>query len=167
MFYQTTQYTCLIAFPTYLGVVVLAPALIVSLFGKQWIPATTVMQILAFEGIVLSVSLFHKSVFISMGFPRLAVKINLVNAIANVIACAIGVRWGINAVAVAYVVSSYLVFPVSQWTVNRSIDIESMTYLRQFVTPLLSSAIMVGTIAIARSNSSITLLIFSVASEVL
>ena len=136
------------AFPIYLGVSVLAPELIVSLFGKQWIPATTAMQILAFEGIVLSASLFHKSVFVSMGKPALAVKINIVNAIANVIACLIAVRWGINTVAVAYVVSSYLVFPVSQSTVNILIDIETMPYLRQFVTPLLSSAIMVGAIAI-------------------
>ena len=150
LFYKTTQFTSLIAFPTYLGVVIFAPELIVTLFGKQWIPATVPMQILAFEGIILAVSLFHKSVFISMGKPSWTVRISLLNATANLIACLIAVRWGIIAVAIAYVISSYLVFPVSQWAVNRLIKVELMAYLRQFVTPLFSSAIMVGAIAIAK-----------------
>ena len=150
LFYKTTQFTSLIAFPTYLGVVVFAPELIVTLFGKQWIPAIEPMQILALEGILLAISLFHKSVFISMGKPSWTVKVSLINATANLIACLIAVRWGIVAVALAYVISSYLVFPVSQWAVNRLIKIELMTYLRQFATPLVSSTIMVGAIVIVK-----------------
>lgn len=156
LFYQTTQFTSLIAFPTFLGVVVLAPELILTLFGKQWIPATEVMQILAVEGILLAVSLFHKSVFISMGKPSWIVKISLFNATANIVACSIAVRWGIIAVALAYVISSYLVFPLSQWAVNRLIKVESRTYLRQFATPLISSMVMVGAIVVAKNLLSDT-----------
>ncbi|MDJ0592820.1 MAG: lipopolysaccharide biosynthesis protein [Pleurocapsa sp. MO_226.B13] len=150
LFYQTTQFTSLIAFPTYLGVVVFAPELIVNLFGKQWIPATGAMQILAFEGIVLSVSIFHKSVFVSMGKPSWNLKVVLLNATINLVACLIAVKWGIIAVAIAYVTSSYLVFPISQWAVNKLIRIEITTYLKQFVTPLTSSAIMAGVILLAK-----------------
>ena len=152
LLYQITQYTCLIAFPTYLGAAILAPELIVSLFGEQWIRAIVPMQILALEGIVLSVALFHKSAFVSMGKPVLAVRIDSINATANIIACFIAVRWGINAVAVAFVVSSYLMFPISQWTVNKLIKLDLISYLRQLVTPLLSSAIMIGAIAIAKRS---------------
>lgn len=146
LFYQTTQFTSLIAFPTYLGVVVFAPELIVSLFGEKWIPATVAMQILALEGIVLSISLFHKSVFMSVGKPAWTVRISILNATANLIACLIAVRSGIVAVALAYVISSYLVFPVSQWAVNKLIKIELTSYLKQFVTPMVSSAIMIAAI---------------------
>ncbi|MGF1591277.1 MAG: lipopolysaccharide biosynthesis protein [Pleurocapsa sp.] len=146
LFYQTTQFTSLIAFPTYLGVVVFAPELIVSLFGEKWIPATVAMQILAVEGIVLSVSLFNKSVFMSMGKPSWTVKISILNATANLIACLIAVRSGIVAVALAYVISSYLVFPVSQWAVNKLIKIKLTSYFKQFVTPIISSAIMIAAI---------------------
>ena len=150
LFYQTTHFTSLIAFPTYLGVVVFAPELIVFLFGEQWIPSTVAMQILAFEGIVLSISLFHKSVFMSMGKPSWNVKVILLNATANLVACLVAVRYGITAVAIAYVISSYLIFPVSQWAVNKLIGIKLVTYLRQFVTPLVSSAIMVGVILVIK-----------------
>ena len=142
VFYQTTQLTSLIAFPTFLGMIVFAPELIVILFGEQWIPATTAMQILALEGIVLSVSLFHRSVFVSMGKPAWNLKIVMFNATANLVACAIAVRWGINAVAIGYVVSSYLVFPFSQWAVSKLIKIEPIAYGRKFITIFISSGIM-------------------------
>lgn len=150
LFYKTTQFTSLVAFPTYLGVVVFAPESIATLFGKQWIPATGAMQILALEGIVLSVSIFHKSVFVSMGKPSWNLKVVLLNATLNFIACLIAVRWGIIAVAIAYVTSSYLVFPVSQWAVNKLIRIEIITYLKQFITPLISSIIMLAFILLAK-----------------
>lgn len=150
LFYQTTQFTSLITFPTYLGVVVFAPELTVSLFGEQWIPAIGAMRILAFEGIVSSVSIFHKSVFMSMGKPAWTVRISLLSATVNVLACLVAVRHGIVAVAVAYVISSYLVFPISQWAVNKLITIEVSTYLKQFVTPLFSSLVMVGAILITK-----------------
>ena len=157
LFYQTTQFTSLIAFPTFLGVVVFAPELIVTLFGDKWIPATGAMQILSLEGILLAISLFHKSVFMSMGKPSWTVKVSLLNATANLIACLIAVRWGITAVATAYIISSYLVFPISQWAVNRLIKIDLTIYLRQFATPLFSSAIMVGAVVVAKSLLSDTI----------
>ena len=154
LFYQTTQFTSLIAFPTFLGVIVFAPELIVTLFGDKWIPATRAMQILTLEGILLAISIFHKSVFLSMGKPSWTVKVSLLNATANLIACLIAVRSGITAVATAYIISSYLIFPISQWAVNKLIKINLLTYLRNFATPVLSSIIMVGAIVGCKSSLS-------------
>ena len=150
LFYKTTQLTSIIAFPTYLGVVVFAPELTIILFGEQWIPAIEVMQILSLEGIILSLAQFHKSVFISTGNPSWTVKVSLFNAVINVIACLITIRFGIVAVATGYVVSSYLVFPVSQWAVTKLIKIKLITYIRQLITPLVSSGIMVAVILIVK-----------------
>ena len=152
LFYNTTQFTSLITFPTYLGVVVLAPELIIALFGEQWIPATGIMQILALEGLVLSATYFHKSTFISMGKPSWSVRVSLLSATFNLIACLVAVRYGIIAVAIAYIISSYLVFPISQWAVNKLLKINSLTYLKQFVTPSICSGVMVGAIWAAKLN---------------
>ena len=150
LFYKTTQLTNLVTFPIYLGVVVLAPELTISLFGEQWIPATGIMQILALEGIVLSATYFHKSVFVSMGKPSWNVWVSLLSATVNFIACLVAVRYGIIAVAAAYVISSYLVFPISQWAVNKLLKINLSIYLKQFVTPLISSVVMIVTIWAAK-----------------
>ncbi len=150
LFYKTTQFTSIIAFPTYLGVIVFAPELTVTLFGKQWIPAIGVMQILSLEGILLTLTQFHKSVFVSTGKPSWTVKISLFNAVINVIACLIAVRYGIVAVAIGYVISSYLIFPVSQWAVNKLIKIKLLNYTKLFITPVVSSGVMVGAILIVK-----------------
>lgn len=150
LFYKTTQFTSIIAFPTYLGLVVFAPELTVTLFGEQWIPSIGAMRILALEGIILSLSQFHKSVFVSMGKPSWTVRVSLLNAAANLVACLIAVRWGIIAVATGYIISSYLVFPLSQWEVNKLININLMNYSRQFITPVVSTGIMVVAILTAK-----------------
>ena len=149
-FYRANQFVGLIVFPTFLGAAALTPELVVSLFGEQWTPAIRAMQILTIEGIVQSLTLFHKSVFMSLGKPSWKVKLSLVSATANVLACATAVRWGITAVAIAYVVSSYLVFPISQWAVNRLLKISFWSYLKQFITPTLGSLVMVGGIFVTK-----------------
>ena len=52
--------------------------------------------------------------------------------------------------ATAYIISSYLVFPISQWVVNKLLKINLLTYLKQFVTPLISSIVMMGAIWTAK-----------------
>lgn len=150
LFYQTTQLISIIAFPTFLGAAALTPELVITLFGEKWIPAIGAMRILSLTGIVQSVYILHNSVFISMGKPIWKVKLSLLGAAATVIACLIAVRWNITVVALAFTISNYLIFPVSQWAVNRLIKISPKTYLRKFVTPLITSAVMIGAIFVTK-----------------
>ncbi|MEH2386214.1 MAG: lipopolysaccharide biosynthesis protein [Nostoc sp.] len=142
-FYQVTQLTSLIAFPTFLGMIAMTPELVILLFGKQWLPAIPIMQILALAGLLRSVSFFNESVFMAMDKPSWRFRLGLLNAILNVIACLVAVRWGLMAIAVAYVISDYLVFPISQWAVSQLIQTPILTYLRQLIVPLVCALIMV------------------------
>jgi len=141
-FYLATRFTSAIAFPTFLGMAVLAPELVLLLFGEQWLPSAPVIRVLAFMGMMQSVSYFKGSVFMAMGKPAWRLWISMLNAFLNVIGFAIAVRWGIVAVALAYVIRGYLVFPVSQWLVSKLIQTPLLTYLKQFVPALLSSIMM-------------------------
>ncbi|WP_416670033.1 lipopolysaccharide biosynthesis protein [Egbenema bharatensis] len=149
-FYTVTQLTSLIAFPTFLGVAVLAPELILLMFGDQWEPSIVVMQILAFMGIVRAVTHFKSSVFLAMGKPAWRLWLGLLNAVISPISFLIAVQWGIVAVAFAYVIRGYLVFPVGQWAVSRLIHVPLISYLRQFVAPLVSSLVMAVVILITK-----------------
>ncbi|EAW36468.1 lipopolysaccharide biosynthesis protein [Lyngbya sp. PCC 8106] len=142
-FYKVTLFTSLIAFPTFLGMIIFTPELVLVLFGEQWLPSVPVMQILAFAGIINAISFFNSSVFIAMGKPSWKLKVSLLNAILNFIACLLAVKSGIVAVAAAYVISSYLGFPVSQWAISKLIHIPVRTYLKQFISPAICSLIMI------------------------
>lgn len=145
-FYTATQLTSLIAFPIFFGVVVLAPELIILLFGEQWRPSILVLQILCFAGILRTINFFKSSVFIALGKPSWTLWFSLFNTTVNLIGFVIAVRWGIIAVAASYAIRGYLIFPINHWAVSKLIQTPLLTYLCTFVTPLVGALIMAATI---------------------
>ncbi len=142
-FYTVTQLTSLISFPTFLSMAALAPELVQVLFGDKWAASIPVMQVLAFIGILHSLTYFNGSVLMAMGKPSWRLWLNCLNAVVNVTAFALAVQHGIVAVASAYVIFGYLLSPLPLLLVRRVIHIELITYLRQYVTPLTASIVMV------------------------
>jgi len=149
-FYTVTQLTSFISFPAFLGLAALAPELIRVLFGEQWFQSIPVMQILAFLGVFASLYYFNASVMIAMGKPFWKVMLSFINGVANAVAFAIVVRWGIVAVAAACVIRFYLLAPFELWAVQKLIHIKYTTYFRQCIAPLIGSLVMVGTIMVIK-----------------
>ncbi len=138
-FYQATQLTSFIAFPAFLSMAVLTPELVEVLFGKQWLPSIPVMQILALIGILHAVFTFKVGIITAMGKPSWNLRIGLINTIIQVISFFVVVRWGIVAVAAAYVISSYLLSFLRLWAVYKLIKIDLSVYFRQYIAPLAGS----------------------------
>ncbi len=149
-FLQAIQFTSLIAFPTFLGLLTLTPEIIITLFGKQWIPSIPVLKILTFMGILSALSYFNWSVFLALGKPYLRLWFSLLNVIISFTVAFWVVKWGIVAVALAFVISSYLVFPLSLLVLTKLISIPLKQYLQQFITPLISSFVMVFAIFLVK-----------------
>ena len=142
-FYKATHLTSLLSFPAFLGIVAMAPEIVPSLFGEQWAPSIPVMQVLAFIGILRTVFQFNGPIMMAMGRPDWRFKMNIFNTVVNLACFIIVVRWGILAVAIAFVVRSYLLAPVGLWLIKKLIRIDLGVYLRQYQTPLLGSLVMV------------------------
>jgi O-antigen/teichoic acid export membrane protein len=156
-FYTATELTALISFPIFLGVAALAPELVLLLFGEQWLPSIPVLQVLSFAGIFRSINFFKSSVFVALGKPHWSLWFGLLNAGLNVIGFTIAVRWGIVAVASAYVIRGYCVFPINQWAIGKLIQIPILNYLKRFVAPVSGSAIAVIIILLIKQGFSSTL----------
>ncbi len=138
-FYRATQLTSTIAFPIFGSVAVLAPELINTLFGEQWRPAVPVLQILAVVGALRSVTYFKSSVLLAMGKPHWRLYLGCLSATLNVVGFYIAVRWGIVAVALAYLARATIVFPISQGAVSHLIDAPLKQYIRNFLPTTLAS----------------------------
>ena len=149
-FYRVTQFTSLVAFPTFAGMAALTPELIVSVFGEQWIPSIPVMRVLAFAGIINSLSFFNNSVFMAMGKPAWKLWLTIFEATFTLTICLTVIKWGIGAVVSAYVISTYLAFPISLRAVKELINVPIRTYLQQFITPAIATLIMVAVILLAK-----------------
>lgn len=147
VFYRVTQLTSLAAFPVFFGITVIAPELVVAVFGEKWVPSVPLMQVLALIGILHSVYYFNNALIRAAGKPSWSLGLTALNSLINVIAFAIAVQWGILAVAVAYVMRGYLLAPLPIWVVKKLIKLNVWTYVRQYVVPLVGSLVMVATVA--------------------
>jgi PST family polysaccharide transporter len=93
------------------------------------------MQVLAFMGILHSVYYFNDTVMAALGKQHWRLRLTLLNAVGNLIAFAIAVRWGIVAVALAYTIRGYLFSPLPLLALRRLIRLDLIAYLRQFAAP--------------------------------
>jgi O-antigen/teichoic acid export membrane protein len=145
-FYSVTQYTSLLSFPVFIGLAIVAPELIPTLFGAEWGPSIPVMQVLALMGILQSVLVFNGSVIKACGKPSWQLAIMFLTFVCSVSGFLLAVRWGIVAVAASFVIVGYLVAPFSYLAVHKLVRINFRIYLGQYVAPLSASLAMVAVV---------------------
>jgi O-antigen/teichoic acid export membrane protein len=143
-FYEVAQVMSIVAFPLFLGVSILAPEVVLVLYGENWSPSIPVTQVLMLIGILHSAFYVYGSVLNATGKPSWRFGILSFIAILNVVGFAVAVQWGIVAVAAAYVIVSYLASPLYFHLVRRLTGVSSRTYIRQLVPALVSSLAMIA-----------------------
>ncbi len=110
------------------------------------------MVTLSFIGALQSILWFNDAVISAMGKPGWAMRVTALNAITNVIAFAIAARWGIVAVAIAYVVRGYLLAPVEVLVSKRLLHFEWRAYVRLLASPVLATVVMALAVFLLRSE---------------
>lgn len=154
-FYQVTKLSSLAAFPTFTGIALLAPEIVLGFFGAQWSQSTPIIQVLAFFGLLNSVQFFNNSVIQAVGKPAWALALTALDALAIIATSLIFVHFGILAVACAYTVRGYLFSPASVWVLRRLVAIEIAPFLRQFITPFVSCFLMSAAVFSLRQVTSL------------
>jgi PST family polysaccharide transporter len=142
-FYEVTQLQSIMAFPIFLGIFIVAPEAVRVLYSDKWISSIPVVQILMLMGIVRSATYFYSSIFRAAGKPSWRFGIYALTAALNVVGFLIVVRMGIIAVAVSYVVVSYVLMPLYFLLIQKLIHVTIRSHLSQYVPALISSLIMI------------------------
>jgi len=151
LYYRTIRLAALVAFPGFLGLVVIAPEATRLLFGPAWEPSIAVMQILCFAGLVTAVNFLNPTVLKALGKTSWRVVIMGITAVAQLVAFAIAVQWGIRAVAIALVAVVALMAPAWFYAVHRLVGFRVGTLARQFVSPMAASLIMIGAVSAVKN----------------
>ena len=150
-FYQASQFANFAAWPVFLGVAVIAPELVIGIVGEKWAPSVFIMQILALAGIPLCVHFLSGQLVVAFGKPNWHLVIRLIISFARITTYIIAVRWGIAAVAVAFVFINVAVFaPLNIWIAHRVVHLDFKTYFGFYVAPMTGSLLMVGTVLIIK-----------------
>lgn len=145
---NATKYISLITFPLMIGTSIVIQQLITVIFGFQWINSTFLVQILALVGLFQSVANPTGWIYMSQGRTDIMFKWGLVSAFVSATAFIVGIRWGIEGVAIAYSLSSLLLFYPCLAIPFKLIDLKFSYYIKQF-TSIFFASVSMGLITLA------------------
>jgi PST family polysaccharide transporter len=139
-----------VAMPVFLFSLGAAPEIVRVVFGAKWEESVPVMQILCVFGIQHVVATFCSALLSGVGRARAVFRIELAGTILQIAAFAIAVPYGIEWVAVSFVIRAYVMLPFSLRLTVRELNTDVWHVLSTTVAPLVSALAMLGAIVLIR-----------------
>jgi O-antigen/teichoic acid export membrane protein len=134
--------------PCFVGMFVVAPDLVPTVFGSQWDEAVVPLQLLALAGVAHAFGTFDIQILEATGRAGRLLRLTLVLSVASWLSFAIGVAWGIVGVAAAYAIVRWLLaFPLL-WGTTQGVGFAFRSAFRA-ATESLPVAVAAGLAALA------------------
>ncbi len=134
--------SCAVAFPAFAGASLYAPELTRLLYGPGWEPVGDLLRILALIGFVHGIAYHVDAALFAAGKSRTVLILKTTNATAGVIAFLMAAPWGLEAVAMAFVIRGALMTPFFLRVLRRATGMAAGTSLRAAFEPALGVGAM-------------------------
>jgi PST family polysaccharide transporter len=99
-------------------------------FGEKWRAAGPVLSVFACGGVLFSVSYFNAPLMLASGLANRVFGLIVLNAMCNLTGFLLAVPFGATAVAAAFVLRGYLVYPVNLWLLRNTCGLSVRQYAR-------------------------------------
>ncbi|WP_028312034.1 lipopolysaccharide biosynthesis protein [Derxia gummosa] len=109
MFNQLTELSCVITFPVFFALALLAPVLVPLLFGEKWGESAVILSILALAGAPFGLQHFMYVTPVVMGDGHRLMRNSLLGTLAGLVLLFTGAHWGVIGVAVGFALRPWLV----------------------------------------------------------
>lgn len=144
VYLQVIFYIALITFPLMIGLMVASDVFVNLLFEEKWNGLATLLLILAPVGMLRSIFSTVGMIYMSKGSTDLQLKVGTVNAVVIILGFIIGLPYGVEGVAISYLVSHVvMLYPVLSiaW---KQIDLGIKEGLAKII-PVFMIAVLMGT----------------------
>lgn len=148
---RATAVGCFALCPLLIGLSVVSRPLVKVLVGEQWLPAAPLISILALVGVVSVVQANNTTVFRSVGRTDLQLRSGIITAIATVTGYLAGAPWGVEGIALGYLVSSLVIAYPLHHMAFRLVDVKVTSLLAAVAPYFVASGVMAGAVAAART----------------
>lgn len=132
-FLFSSRAMALVSFPSMTLLILLAPDLVRTVLGTEWMAAVVPMQVLAFTAARQSVQTVAGPVFMGCGRADWQFRVDLALLATRVAGFAAGLPWGIVGVAVGYAIADLLFHPLVVHLVGRLVGLDLKTYVRELI----------------------------------
>ncbi len=150
VYLQMLRYMALIAYPLLSAVAVLAPELILLLYGRGWEPAIALVQLLAIAGCLRMIGTIVGSVFYSQGRSDLSFRLILLDMAIGAALIPLGARWGAEGVAMSVSVVYLIAVALDFVVVSRLIELKLLEIARVLMAPSIAALAAAACISIVR-----------------
>ncbi len=138
------------AFPAYLGIAATAPEIAPVGLGPQWSSADTLIQLLAIMSLCFALSFFFGQLLTALDRAGWRFWLMALNAMLNILAVVIAVRFGVEAVAGALGLVQIAIYGIELLVLRRALAFSLAGYLRTLLAPAASAALMAVVVWAAR-----------------
>jgi lipopolysaccharide exporter len=131
-----------LTFPMMLGLLAVSHDFIVVVFGEKWLPMLWVLRVFCIVGLIQSVVTTVGTIYLSTGRTTRVFIVTLVFTPIFVLAFVVGLKWGIEGVAIAYGGVSAAVAYVSLSLAFRIVSLSFNAFHKAILRPLFVSSLM-------------------------
>jgi PST family polysaccharide transporter len=103
-------YIALVAFPIMTGLIAVADSFVLLFFGEKWTNLAHLLLILAPVGMLQSIVTTIGSIYMATGHVNTMLKMSVLNSVVIIICFIVGLKHGVEGMAVAYFVANFLMF---------------------------------------------------------
>ncbi len=111
-FLRVTEYATMAVLPMMVGLSLVAPLVVVVIFGQKWLQSVPVIRLLTLAGFLQLMMTFAPTALQSAGRADLRLQLSILSVVLYLPAFGIGLRWGIAGVAGGYLVATAILAPI-------------------------------------------------------
>ncbi len=143
IYLKISRVIAFITFPMMGILFVVAKPLVAFAFGDKWMGIVDLLKILSFVGALQSIVVLNGNIFISQGKTIILFKVRIITNILTILAFLIAIQFGINAVAIAYLITNVIIFLPVQKVISTIIDLTIKEFLINLQTHFISLIVLV------------------------
>jgi len=144
--YRAMELNALVSFAVFVGIAAVASDIVPLIFGAKWAPAAGITALLSIYALVNALQTFFHPALLASGGSGKFVLVNLCQSVGVLLACTIGIRYGIEHLVYGLILNAFIVAIPTLLFLKRRIDLSVLLYCKPCVVPALASLFMVGVI---------------------
>jgi len=142
-YFKVLRFISLIAFPSSLGIFILAPEIVRIVYGEKWAPIIIIVQILCFFGMLRSVLGTTGEIFKAVGRPDYLERISLLQLVVMaVMIYPLTVKFGLVGTSFAVLIPPFIVHTWSFYKVGKILGSSLLEILKVLSIPFFCSVLM-------------------------
>ena len=139
---EAIELAALLSLPAFVALLALAREVVLTLLGSQWVDSVAILRILVLLGLAQVMMQVTATAIIAQGKPAWNLRISVLTGFLRFVGCLMAFPFGLQAVAVAFIVGTLIVVPIQLQMLRHLVHFEIRQFFALFAVPILGSLCM-------------------------